>query len=88
MCQAWLFCNASWKSLGRVGGRIPLSGGTGTAPCPSKALLTRSRGGMLTHSIAWEPMRRRTFIAGIGSAVAWPLVAQAQRSDRPAGSVC
>jgi hypothetical protein len=37
---------------------------------------------MLTHSIAGEPMRRRTFIAGIGSAVEWPLVAQAQRSDR------
>jgi hypothetical protein len=27
-------------------------------------------------------MKRRTFIAGIGSAVAWPLVAQARRSDR------
>ena len=27
-------------------------------------------------------MRRRTFIAGIGNAVVWPLVARAQRSDR------
>ena len=27
-------------------------------------------------------MRRREFIAGLGSAVAWPAVAQAQQSDR------
>jgi putative tryptophan/tyrosine transport system substrate-binding protein len=27
-------------------------------------------------------MRRREFIAGIGSAVAWPVVARAQRGDR------
>jgi putative ABC transport system substrate-binding protein len=27
-------------------------------------------------------MRRREFIAGLGSAVAWPVVAQAQQGDR------
>ena len=32
----------------------------------ARALFTRSRGGMLTHSIAGEPLRRREFIAGIG----------------------
>jgi putative ABC transport system substrate-binding protein len=27
-------------------------------------------------------MRRREFIAGLGSAVAWPVIAQAQQGDR------
>src|SRR6516165_381301 len=53
---------------------------TKTATQSFPCILGRDRLSM--KRLGGSQMRRREFIAGLGSAVAWPVIAQAQQGDR------